>query len=203
MGIPSILVEARWAVTRGQAFGDAPFFCGTKQLFTPRIAAHSRARGHRSFLGAFLLLAMPLTASHAIAFGTGAVLAWTLAWKLARRGRVSSRAKLQQQAPGILYDTIAREWRCKVATRDDLGVAQEAWQPFAQSVAQIPGCVRVQRLCCGHCLDFRIVVTMDAAAYGSWKDLDHYPEANVLGALRASPGCSDVRSQLLSIMDCS
>ena len=90
-----------------------------------------------------------------------------------------------------------------MATRDDLGFAQEAWQPFAQSVAQIPGCVRVQRLCCGHCLDFRIVVTMDAAAYGSWKDLDHYPEANVLGALRASPGCSDVRSQLLSIMDCS
>ena len=90
-----------------------------------------------------------------------------------------------------------------MATRDDLGVAQEAWQPFTHFVAQIPGVIRVQRLCCGHCLDFRIVVTMHADAYSSWKALDHYPEANVLSALRASPGCSDVQSQLLSIMDCS
>ena len=57
--------------------------------------------------------------------------------------------------------------------------------------------------CCGTCLDFRIVVSMRADAYSQWKARNHYPEAEVLQALSASPACSDVQSQLLSIMDCS
>ena len=109
--------------------------------------------------------------------------------------------KLLIQAPDILYDMVAREWRCKVATRDGLGVAQRAWAAFSEQTRQIPGVVRVQRLCCGTCLDFRIVVTMKADAYKAWKSREHHPESEVLDALRASEGCSEVRSQLLSIMD--
>ena len=41
---------------------------------------------------------------------------------------------------------MAREWRCKVSSREKLGVAQQAWITFAQSVREIPGVVRVQRL---------------------------------------------------------
>lgn len=109
--------------------------------------------------------------------------------------------KLLTQAPDILYDKVAREWRCKVANRDGLGVAQKAWASFAEQTRHIEGVVRVQRLCCGTCLDFRIVVTMKADAYEAWKSRDHHPESEVLDALRTSEGCSEVRSQLLSIMD--
>lgn len=140
-------------------------------------------------------------ASHAVALGLGAAL--VLAWNLARQRRSRLHAKLVQQAPGILYHTVAREWRCKVRSRADLGLAQEAWQPFAHIVSGLPGVIRVQRLCCGTCLDFRIVVSMRADAYGQWKARDHYPETEVLQALSSSPACSDVQSQLLSMMDCS
>ena len=141
-----------------------------------------------------------------VAFAGVAVFA-VMAWK-SRRHRVRGRSqaevlKLRQQAPGIRYDTVAREWRCKVASRDALGEAQQAWQPFVAEVVRIPGVVRVQRLCCGTCLDFRILVSVREDAYSNWKETNHHPEKEVLGALRARVGCFDVQSQLLSIMDCS
>ena len=143
-----------------------------------------------------------------VAFHAGVAAFAVMVWKSVRRHRVrgllqAEFRELRQQAPGICYDTVAREWRCKVASRDALGEAQQAWQPFAAEVARIPGVVRVQRLCCGTCLDFRILVSVREDAYSDWKEMNHHPEEEVLGALRARVGCFDVQSQLLSIMDCS
>ena len=124
-------------------------------------------------------------------------------WLLVRRWRARKDfggLRLKEQAPGVLYDTVAREWRCKVASRDHLGSAQAVWEDYRNAVARVPGVVRVQRLCCGTCLDFRILVTMRAHAYPRWRNCDHEPEAAFLGALQTSPGITDVRSQMLSIM---
>ncbi len=85
-------------------------------------------------------------------------------------------------------------------TRDTLATALCVWAAFAQR-QQIPGVQRVQRLCCGTCLDFRIVVSVEAEAYKAWRDLDHEPEAEILDVLRVYAGISDLRAQLLLIMD--
>lgn len=139
--------------------------------------------------------------SHAMAVAAAGAAAGTLlALVLHRRRRAQRKAQLLEQAPGILYDTVAREWRCKVHSREGLGVAQQAWKDWARITSEIPGVVRVQRLCCGTCLDFRIVVSMRADAYPAWKERGHYPESEFLSSLRSS-GCIEVCSQLLSIAD--
>ena len=144
---------------------------------------------------------MTLRAVSAAAFG--GALAGVLAYmwlSRTKKGRLVERKV--EQAPGIWYDTVAREWRCRVDERKTLGEVQRIWEEqFAHRTAHLPGCIRVQRLCCGTCLDYRIVVSMRADAYDSWKLQGHSPEAEFLGKLRECTGVTEVQSQLLSIMD--
>ena len=135
--------------------------------------------------------------SHVLTAVTVGAAAAYIAWRSfgARR-----RMRMKLQAPGIEYDTVAREWRCTVGSRDELGVAQHVWQRYAENVRAIPGVVRVQRLCCGACCEFRIVVSMRASAYDAWKATGHQPEPELLQAFR-SRGFAEAHAQLLSIMD--
>ena len=106
-----------------------------------------------------------------------------------------------EQAPGLLYTTVAREWRCKVNERDTLGKAQQAWELCKEETKAVPGVTRVSRLACGTCLDFKIVVSLPAESYKPWAETGHPPETKFLEALRAIPGVSAVEAQLFSISD--
>ena len=111
---------------------------------------------------------------------------------------------LQQQAPGILYDTVAREWRCKWSKEGgsaSVALAQQAWQAVAGRVRAIDGVTRVQRMCCGTGLDYKITISISASAYAAWAELGHAPEAEFLSALRRIEGVAGVEAQLYSIME--
>ncbi len=123
-----------------------------------------------------------------------------LRW-LRRRRRSLRGGALIEQAPGVHYDTVAREWRCRVDERATLGAVQARWEPFAARVAAVPGLVKAERLCCGTCNDFRILVSVRAEAYAQWRAREHEPEAEFLAAMRNCPGVREVHSQLLSVMD--
>jgi hypothetical protein len=108
------------------------------------------------------------------------------------------------QGPGVSYDTVAREWRCKWSDaqgRASVGHVQAAWEAVAESVRATPGVVRVQRMCCGTCMDYKIIVSMSAGHYAAWAARQHTPENEFLTALRSVDGVTQVEAQLYSIMD--
>mmetsp|Transcript_1551 Transcript_1551/g.1758 ORF Transcript_1551/g.1758 Transcript_1551/m.1758 type:complete len:113 (-) Transcript_1551:202-540(-) len=111
---------------------------------------------------------------------------------------------MAEQAPGITYDTVAREWRCKWSPDDNRKAAtkaQQSWLKFKDRVKSIPGVIRVDRLCCGTGLDFKIIVSMNADSYWSWAEQDHAPESEFLAELRGIEGISNVEAQLYSLME--
>jgi hypothetical protein len=105
--------------------------------------------------------------------------------------------------PNVSFDTVAREWRCKWAAADEkksLVAAQEALTAVKAAVKAVPGVKSVQRIVCGGCLDFKVVVALDAAAFGAWEAQAFAPEADFLARLGAIPGVSSVETQTYTIM---
>jgi hypothetical protein len=63
---------------------------------------------------------------------------------------------------GVEFDTIAREWRLKWSPDDDkksLAAVQQSLQVFLPAIKKIDGVKSVQRIVCGGCLDYKVVVT--------------------------------------------
>jgi hypothetical protein len=60
---------------------------------------------------------------------------------------------------GVDFDTIAREWRCKWSPENDkksLAEAQEALKAVLAEVKAVDGVLKVDRIVCGGCLDFKV-----------------------------------------------
>jgi hypothetical protein len=60
---------------------------------------------------------------------------------------------------GVEFDTLAREWRCKWSTENDkksLEEAQVALNEILAEVKAIDGVIRVDRVVCGGCQDFKV-----------------------------------------------
>ena len=72
---------------------------------------------------------------------------------------------------GVEFDTIAREWRMKWTPDDDkksLAAAQQSLTLFTSAIKKIDGVQSVQRVVCGGCLDFKVVIALTAEKYGAW-----------------------------------
>ena len=65
----------------------------------------------------------------------------------------------------------------------------------------VDGVRRVQRLCCGTGLDYKIVISIAEPAYAAWAAEGHAPEEEYLCALRSIEGLSAVEAQLYSITE--
>ena len=75
-------------------------------------------------------------------------------------------------AHGVNYDTVAREWRLKWSADKDkaaLASAQQTLTLFADSLKKIDGVTSVQRIVCGGCLDFKVIVAVSADKFPSWE----------------------------------
>jgi hypothetical protein len=62
-------------------------------------------------------------------------------------------------AQGVDFDTLAREWRCKWSPDNDkksLAEAQEALKAVLAEVKAVDGVLKVDRIVCGGCLDFKV-----------------------------------------------
>jgi phage tail sheath gpL-like len=63
---------------------------------------------------------------------------------------------------GVEFDTIAREWRCKWSPDNDKHSLQElqaALVEFGPEIKQLDG-VKVQRIVCGGCMDFKVIISL-------------------------------------------
>lgn len=72
---------------------------------------------------------------------------------------------------GVEFDTIAREWRMKWSPDHDkksLQQVQETLNKFTTSLKQIDGVKSVQRIVCGGCLDYKVIVSLSADKFGAW-----------------------------------
>ena len=106
-------------------------------------------------------------------------------------------------ASGVSFDTVAREWRFKWSTDDDKGslvAAQKVLEAFKDRIKAVPGVKSIQRVVCGGCHDFKIVVALDATTFGAWDAAAFAPEAEFLEAIKAIPGVAKVETQTYTIM---
>jgi hypothetical protein len=72
---------------------------------------------------------------------------------------------------GVEFDTIAREWRMKWSADNDkksLAAVQEELTKVTAALKAVDGVKSVQRVVCGGCLDFKVIVALPAEKWGAW-----------------------------------
>ncbi len=72
---------------------------------------------------------------------------------------------------GVEFDTIAREWRLKWTPDNDkksLASVQQALTKFGGSLKKVDGVKGVQRIVCGGCQDYKVIVSLPADKFGAW-----------------------------------
>lgn len=106
--------------------------------------------------------------------------------------------------PNVEFDTIAREWRCKWSADDDkasLVSVQNALQAHIEAVKAVEGVVKVQRIVCGGCLDFKVITSLPVDKFKQWEAAGFAPEASFLKDIQAIKGVSVVETQTYTLMD--
>ncbi|NJA61023.1 hypothetical protein HC023_34670 [Streptomyces sp. NEAU-H3] len=101
------------------------------------------------------------------------------------------------------FDTIAREWRMKWSGDNDkasLAAVQKVLDSVKAEIKAVPGVKSVQRVVCGGCLDYKVVVSVSADKYGDWEGAEFAPEAKFLAAVKDIPGVSTVETQTYTLM---
>lgn len=104
---------------------------------------------------------------------------------------------------GVQFDTIAREWRMKWNMDDDkksLQSAQQTLNIFLDDIKKVDGVKSVQRVVCGGCLDFKVIVALPAEKFGAWEGNKFSPEGDFLSAVKKVPGISLVETQTYTLM---
>jgi hypothetical protein len=104
---------------------------------------------------------------------------------------------------GVEFDTIAREWRCKWSADDDkksLAELQKVLDETKAEIKAVDGVKSVQRVVCGGCLDFKVVVALPEPKYGAWEKAGHVPEESFLEKIKKIDGVSVVETQTYTLM---
>ena len=60
--------------------------------------------------------------------------------------------------------------------------------------------ITVNRLVCGGCLDFKLMMTVPLEDFGSWEEGGHEPESKFLEKIKAIEGVSQVETQTITNM---
>lgn len=85
--------------------------------------------------------------------------------------RASSAVAANKIAEGVEFNTIAREWRFKWSPDDEkrsLVSAQATLGIFAPSLKKLEGVKSVQRIVCGGCHDFKVIVALNSDKFAAW-----------------------------------
>jgi len=105
--------------------------------------------------------------------------------------------------PGVEYDTIAREWRCKWSADDDkksLAELQKTLEEVMPKVAAVKGLRDTRRIVCGSCNDFKVVMSLPADKFSAWEETKFEPEAEFLDAIKKIKGVTAVETQTYTTM---
>ena len=104
---------------------------------------------------------------------------------------------------GVEFDTIAREWRCKWSADDDkksLAELQKVLEATKDAIKAVDGVKSVQRVVCGGCLDFKVVIALPEPKYGDWEKAGHSPEESFLEQIKKIDGVTVVETQTYTLM---
>jgi hypothetical protein len=102
------------------------------------------------------------------------------------------------------FDRVCREWRCKYtgdkATSESLQAIAGLVDEYLPSIKEASSKITVNRLVCGACLDFKLMMTVPLDDFGPWEAAGFQPEAEFLEKLRAIDGVSQVETQTITNM---
>lgn len=104
---------------------------------------------------------------------------------------------------GVDFDTIAREWRCKWSAENDkqsLAELQKILNEAKAEIKAVKGVKSVQRVVCGGCLDFKVVVALEDSKFGEWEESGFAPEESFLEKIKKIDGVSVVETQTYTLM---
>jgi hypothetical protein len=104
---------------------------------------------------------------------------------------------------GVEFDTVAREWRCKWSADDDkrsLAELQRTLDESKDEIKAVDGVKSVQRIVCGGCLDFKVVIALEGEKFGDWSDSSFAPEESFLDKIKKIDGVSVVETQTYTLM---
>ncbi len=59
---------------------------------------------------------------------------------------------------------------------------------------------QVQRVVCGGCNDFKVVVALEASKFGDWSEAKFSPEESFLASLKAIDGIAEIETQTYTLM---
>eukprot|EP01041_Mallomonas_annulata_P008024 gene8024-16443_t len=116
--------------------------------------------------------------------------------------RVSQRSMITI-TEGVEFDTIAREWRLKWSadnSKSSLAEVQKTLNTLLAEVKAVDGVKSVQRVVCGGCLDYKVVVALPADKFGAWEQKKFSPEEKFLNAVKSIPGVTQVETQTYTLM---
>ena len=104
---------------------------------------------------------------------------------------------------GVEFDTVAREWRCKWSGDDDKKSLQELQKVLNESttvIKKFADGAKVQRIVCGGCLDFKVVISLPESKFGDWEGKSFAPEENFLEKIKKIEGVTLVETQTYTLM---
>mmetsp|Transcript_4343 Transcript_4343/g.6510 ORF Transcript_4343/g.6510 Transcript_4343/m.6510 type:complete len:112 (+) Transcript_4343:17-352(+) len=104
---------------------------------------------------------------------------------------------------GVSFDTVAREWRLKWEDKKTLAGVQEVLDKVKSELKGLDGLKGVQRVVCGGCLDYKVVVSLTAEAFGKWEKAEFAPEKKFLEAVSKVDGVTKVETQTYTLMPVS
>lgn len=118
--------------------------------------------------------------------------------------RHSSALNVDLANGAMSFDRVCREWRCKYegdkATSESLEQIAKAVEEVLPEVKSISDGVTVNRLVCGGCLDFKLMITVPLEDFGAWEEGGHQPEEAFLEKIKAIDGVSQVETQTITNM---
>ena len=104
---------------------------------------------------------------------------------------------------GVEFNVIAREWRMKWSADNDkksLQSVQLALDTLLPQIKSFDGVKSVERIVCGGCLDFKVIVSLPADKWGAWENAKFAPEEQFLTAVKAVEGITLVETQTYTKM---
>ena len=84
--------------------------------------------------------------------------------------------------PGVDFENVAREWRCKYAPENDKKALQEAQKIFETYISTLKGLngfVSLQRVVCGGCFDFKVITVINITNAKLWEIFIEVNKLNV------------------------
>eukprot|EP00747_Dinoflagellata_sp_TGD_P163011 gnl/TRDRNA2_/TRDRNA2_181263_c0_seq1.p1 gnl/TRDRNA2_/TRDRNA2_181263_c0~~gnl/TRDRNA2_/TRDRNA2_181263_c0_seq1.p1 ORF type:complete len:156 (+),score=57.56 gnl/TRDRNA2_/TRDRNA2_181263_c0_seq1:83-550(+) len=129
-----------------------------------------------------------------------------------------------QIAHGVEFNVLAREWRCKWSPEKDgqslseigklldgmkdelLGLIYEWNRTYPKldekecfnGKSQV-GKQGIQRVVCGECYDFKLIIKMPIDQFQAWQEKSFYPEAKFLEGLKDIDGIDNIETQTYTL----